>query len=145
MSLADTASNSLDENLAPDSNVMGFYESIMIYAQEVTLDDEERTELSQWLDDGGTNFRNGIGITGSLSIGKTNERDRYLDMKTFDAKLGEYNPDPVVMSFYESIMIYAQEVASMTEPTGEPMKIQITVATKDLLTNIGGQARSRHS
>ncbi|OQV12266.1 Atrial natriuretic peptide receptor 1 [Hypsibius exemplaris] len=112
MSLADTASNSLDENLAvsikklakenynytyralekPDPNVMGFYESIMIYAQEVTL-----------MIGSGLNYRNGsmmverilgteyIGITGSLSIGKTNERDRNLDMKTFDAKLGEYN------------------------------------------------------
>ncbi|OQV23021.1 Atrial natriuretic peptide receptor 1 [Hypsibius exemplaris] len=118
MSLSEIAVNSLDEYLAvmikrnakakynysyqalekPDPNVMGFYESIMIYAQEVT-----------WMLAAGLNFRNGtamvsriinstyVGITGSpLHIGQTDaigshaERQRDIDLKTFDKTAGEY-------------------------------------------------------
>ncbi|OQV12268.1 Atrial natriuretic peptide receptor 1 [Hypsibius exemplaris] len=111
ISLSETASNSLDENLAsairklarerynysyqvlekPDPVVMSFYESIMIYAQEVAS-----------MTEAGEDFRNGsamvarimntefVGITGYLSFGNVGDRDRNFDLKSFNPDVGTF-------------------------------------------------------
>ncbi|OQV12270.1 Atrial natriuretic peptide receptor 1 [Hypsibius exemplaris] len=135
LSLSDSTGNGLDDNLAisikikakeqynytfkalerPDPVVMGFYESIMIYAQEVNtmslhgLDYRNGTALTRRIV--GKEFS---GITGALRIAKNGERDRDLDLKTFHPDTGQYK---VAIQFLRYATGGANQTFLLIDPT----------------------------
>ncbi|OQV12258.1 putative Atrial natriuretic peptide receptor 1 [Hypsibius exemplaris] len=98
----------------PDPVIIGFYESIMIYAQEVStmtaegLDIYNGSAMTKRIF--GTDY---IGITGSLHIGPVGQRARPMVIKNFDTETGQFK-------------VAVQYVRDLIVPGGNRTKFQVT-------------------
>ncbi|OQV12263.1 putative Atrial natriuretic peptide receptor 1 [Hypsibius exemplaris] len=98
----------------PDPVIIGFYESIMIYAQEVStmsaegLDIYNGSAMTKRIF--GTDY---IGITGSLNIGPVGQRARAMVIKNFDTETGQFK-------------VAVQYVRDLIVQSGNRSKFQVT-------------------